>query len=139
MELFRNDVLTALFGVPADGARPLLRITAHVRTATRRWIAAAIGGYHDGENPLADDLASSFRAGIVILADRGFFSMDRWIRFSAADAHLAWRVKNGAKSVPFKTIRPLPDGSECCANRTACGPGAAAAPVTRTRNGSRTP
>ena len=27
-------------------------------------------------------------------------------------AHLAWRVKNGAKSVPFKTLRTLPDGSE---------------------------
>jgi hypothetical protein len=38
--------------------------------------------------------------------------MDRWIRFSAGGAHLAWRVKNGAKSVPFKTIRTLPDGSE---------------------------
>ena len=36
MELFRNDVLAAVFGVPADGARPLLRIAAHVRTATRR-------------------------------------------------------------------------------------------------------
>ena len=112
MELFRNDVLADVFGIPADGARPLLRIAAHVRTATRRWIAAAIGGYLDGENPLADDLAWSFAPGILNLADRGFFSMDRWIRFSAAGAHLAWRVKNGAKSVPFKTIRTLPDGSE---------------------------
>jgi len=46
------------------------------------------------------------------LADRGFFSMDRWIRFSATGAHLCWRVKNGAKSVPFKTLKTLPDGSE---------------------------
>jgi len=38
--------------------------------------------------------------------------MDRWLRFSAAGAHLAWRVKNGAKSVPFKTAQTLPDGSE---------------------------
>ena len=38
--------------------------------------------------------------------------MDRWIRFSARGAHLAWRVKNGAKSVPFKTIKTLKDGSE---------------------------
>ena len=121
MELFRNEVLTCEFGTPADGARPLLRITAHVRTATRRWIAAAIGGYHDGENPLADDLASSFTAGILNLADRGFFSMDRWIRFSAAGAHLAWRVKNGAKSVPFKTIRVLPDGSELVMLRESDG------------------
>jgi hypothetical protein len=112
MELFRDEVLADVFGIPADGARPLLRIAAHVRTATRRWIAAAIGGYLDGENPLADGLAWSFTPGILNLADRGFFSMDRWIRFSAAGAHLAWRVKNGAKSVPFKTIRALRDGSE---------------------------
>jgi hypothetical protein len=112
MELFRNDVLADTFGVPADGARPLLRAVAHVRTATRRWIAAAAGGYRDGENTLADELEASFRPGILNLADRGFFSMDRWIRFSAAGAHLAWRIKNGAKSVPLKTLRALPDGSE---------------------------
>ena len=46
------------------------------------------------------------------LADRGFFSMNRWIRFSARGAELAWRIKNGAKSVPLKTLRTLPDGSE---------------------------
>ena len=121
MELFRNDVLADVFGVPADGARPLLRIAAHIRTATRRWIAGAAGGYLDGENPLADDLAWSFAPGILNLADRGFFSMDRWIRFSAAGAHLAWRVKNGAKSVPFKTIRTLPDGSELVMLRESDG------------------
>ncbi len=38
--------------------------------------------------------------------------MDRWIRFSATGAHLAWRIKNGAKSVPLKALRTLPDGSE---------------------------
>jgi hypothetical protein len=112
MELGRNDVLEDEFGVPAERARPLLRVTAHVRTATFRWISAAIGGYHDGENALADQLEDSFRPGMLNLADRGFFSMHRWIRFSAAGAHLAWRIKNGAKSVPVKTVRTLPDGSE---------------------------
>ena len=63
MELARNDVLDGEFGTPADGARPLLRVTAHVRTATFRWIGAAIGGYHDGENALADQLEGSFRPG----------------------------------------------------------------------------
>jgi Transposase DDE domain/Insertion element 4 transposase N-terminal len=112
MELARNDGLEGEFGTPADGARPLLRVTAHVRTATFRWIGAAIGGYHDGENALADQLEDSFAPGILNLADRGFFSMHRWIRFSGTGAHLAWRIKNGAKSVPLKTIRTLPDGSE---------------------------
>jgi len=112
IELFSNDELADAFGVPAGGTKPKIRIAAHVRTGSRRWIAAAAGGYHDGENALADQLEASFTAGIVNLADRGFFSMDRWIRFSAAGAHLAWRVKNGAKSVPFKTLRVLKDGSE---------------------------
>ena len=38
--------------------------------------------------------------------------MHRWIRFSGAGAELAWRVKNGAKSVPARTLETLPDGSE---------------------------
>ena len=112
MELARNDVLEGEFGTPADGARPLLRVTAHVRTATFRWTGAAIGGYHDGENALADQLEGSFGPGMLNLADRGFFSMHRWIRFSGTGAHLAWRIKNGAKSVPLKTVKTLPDGSE---------------------------
>jgi hypothetical protein len=112
IELFSNDELAGAFGVPTGGTKPKIRIAAHVRTASRRWIAAAIGGYLDGENTLADELEASFTNGILNLADRGFFSMDRWIRFSANGAHLAWRVKNGAKSVPFKTIKTLPDGSE---------------------------
>jgi hypothetical protein len=112
MELARNDVLEGEFGTPADGARPLLRIAAHVRTASRRWIGAGIGSYHDGENDLADRLEWSFKPGMLNLADRGFFSMDRFLRFSAAGAHLAWRVKNAAKCVPFRTVRALPDGSE---------------------------
>jgi len=36
------------FGVPTGGTKPKLRIVAHVRTGSRRWIGAAIGGYHDG-------------------------------------------------------------------------------------------
>ena len=112
MEVAGNDVLAGEFGTPADGAKPLLRITAHVRTATFRWIGAAAGGYHDGENALADQLEESFGPGMLNLADRGFFSMDRFLRFSARGAHLAWRVKNAAKSVPLRVIRTLPDGSE---------------------------
>ena len=98
VELARNGVLKDAFGTHADGARPLLRDAAHVRTATGRWIGAALGGYHDGENALADQLGATFGARKLNLADRGFFSMDRWLRFSASGADLAWRVKNGPVS-----------------------------------------
>ncbi len=83
-----------------------------LHSGARRWRAAVIGGYLDGENALADGLQDAFGPGQLNLADRGFFSMDRWIRFSGTGAHLLWRVKNGAKSVPFRTLRILKDGSE---------------------------
>ena len=56
IEMFPDDGLADAFGVHAGGTKPKIRIAAHVRTGSRRWIAAAIGGYHDGENTLADQL-----------------------------------------------------------------------------------
>jgi len=120
-ELDGNPELAAAFGVPAGGKHPMLRIVALVRTATHRWAAAAAGGYHDGENALADLLESALAAGMINLADRGFFSMDRFLRFSATGAQLCWRLKNGAKSVPCKTVKTLPDGSELVMLRESDG------------------
>ena len=111
-EVFNCPELAAEFGVPEGGTKPKIRIVAHLQAGTRRWKAAAAGGYHDGENTLADQLEGSLGEGMLNLADRGFFSMDWWLRFSGTGAHLCWRVKNSARSVPFRTIRPLHDGSE---------------------------
>ena len=112
LELFGDPLLAQEFGIPAPGARPLLRLVGLLHSGTRRWKAAAVGRYLDGENALADQLQNAFGPGQLNLADRGFFSMDRFIRFSGAGADLLWRVKNGAKCVPFKTLRLLKDGSE---------------------------
>jgi hypothetical protein len=112
LELFNDPLLADEFGIPAPGAKPLLRLVGLLHSGTRRWRAAVIGGYLDGENALADGLEPHFGAGQLNLADRGFFSMDRWLRFSGTGAHLLWRVKNGAKSVPFRTLCVLKDGSE---------------------------
>ncbi len=38
--------------------------------------------------------------------------MDRWRTAAATGAHLAWRVKNGARSLPARVVATLPDGSE---------------------------
>jgi hypothetical protein len=120
--------------VPAGGTKPKVRIVAHVRTGSRRWIGAAVGGYHDGENTLVDELAGTLRPGTLNLADRRFFSMDRRIRFSVTGAQPCWRVKNGARSVPFKTLKTLPDVSELVLLHESNGmlASAAATPATRT-------
>ncbi len=52
------------------------------------------------------------RPGTINLADRNFFSMHRWRVAAATGAHLAWRVKNGVKSLPAKVLETCPDGSE---------------------------
>ena len=112
LELFNDPLLAEEFGVPSPGAKPLLRLVGLLHSGTRRWKAAVIGRYLDGENAQADELESCFGPGQLNLADRGFFSMNRFIRFSGAGAHLLWRVKNGAKSVLFRTLDVLKDGSE---------------------------
>jgi Transposase DDE domain/Insertion element 4 transposase N-terminal len=112
LDLFNCPELAAEFGVPEGGTHPKLRLVALLQAGTMRWKAAAIGGYHDGENALADLLEGALGPGQLSLADRGFFSMDRWLRFSATGAHLLWRVKNAARSVPFRQLRALKDGSE---------------------------
>ncbi|HEX6522521.1 MAG TPA: IS4 family transposase, partial [Streptosporangiaceae bacterium] len=121
MELARDASLACEFGSSTEAGRPLLRVVAHVRTATRRWIAAEPGSYLEGENELADRLEWSFRPGMPNLADRGFFSMDRFVRFAATGADLAWRVKNSAKSIPCKRPEVLPDGSELVVLRESDG------------------
>src|SRR5437762_7479 len=112
LDLFNCPELAAEFGVPEGGRHPKLRLVALLQAGTMRWKAAAIGGYHDGENALADQLEDALGPGQLSLADRGFFSMDRWLRFSAAGAHLLWRVKNAARSVPFRPPRTPQDRSE---------------------------
>ncbi|HVB41434.1 MAG TPA: IS4 family transposase, partial [Streptosporangiaceae bacterium] len=112
LELFNDPLLAEEFGIPSPGAKPLLRLVGLLHSGTRRWKAAVAGRYLDGENALADRLQDAFGPGQLNLADRGFFSMDRWLRFSGTGAHLLWRVKNSAKSVPFRTLHVLKDGSE---------------------------
>ncbi len=157
LDLFPCPELAREFGVPRLGTRPVLRAVALLQAGTMRWKAAALGGYHDGENALADQLAWALGAGQLCLADRGLFSMDRWLRFSGTGAHLLWRVKNAARSVPFTHLKALKDGSElvllresptmlCTRRREAGNPALSRLPdtvarlvcftvVTRTRSG----
>jgi hypothetical protein len=99
------------FAVPSGGRHPQARLVTLVSCGTRRVRAAAVGSYATSEQELVDSLAGALTPGTLNLADRNFFSMARWVAFAASGAQLAWRVKNGARSLPAKTIEVLPDGS----------------------------
>jgi acyl-CoA thioester hydrolase len=112
LDLFACPELAAESGVPEGGTSPKFRAVGLLQAGTMRWKAAVLGSWHDGENTLCDRVEGALGPGQLSLAGRGFFSMDRWLRFSVTGAHLLWRVKNTARAVPFRHLRTLKDGSE---------------------------
>ena len=103
--------MRAGFTTPSKGRFPQARMVALIACGNRWLLAARIASSGVSEQALADSLISELRPGTVNLADRGFFSMDRWTRAAATGAHLVWRVKNGARSLPARLDQALPDAS----------------------------
>lgn len=118
----------AAFGRPAGGGKrkagaaagqdpppvaggPQLRLVALVACGTRALLDAAIGpftGKGAGERALAAQLLGSLRPGMLLLADRNFYSWQLWRDAAATRAHLLWRVQAAIRLAP---LRKLPDGS----------------------------
>jgi hypothetical protein len=111
LDLAATEENAAEFAVPAGGKRPQARLLTLTDCGSRRVRAAAAGSCATSEQELVDPLGEALGPDELNLADRNFFSMARWVAFSATGAQLAWRVKNGKKSLPAKTIGVLPDGS----------------------------
>lgn len=110
-DLAATAEVTAQFATPSGGRFPQARLVTLIACGTRWILAARLGCSALSEQHLVDQLADTLQPGTLNLADRNFFSMARWVRFTATGAHLAWRVKNGAKSLPARIVRVLPDGS----------------------------
>jgi Insertion element 4 transposase N-terminal/Transposase DDE domain len=112
---------TAFFGKPGhkgkngngpaagEAAYPQARLVTLVACGTRALLGAAIGPLGDGERKLAAQLAGLLVPGMLLLADRGFYSWRLWKDAAAAGADLLWRVQGGGLRLPV--IRELPDGS----------------------------
>ncbi|MBV9921318.1 MAG: IS4 family transposase [Pseudonocardia sp.] len=106
----------ASFGRPGvnkgeKAAFPQARILALAECGTHAIFAARVGTYLESEARLAEQLLSAFTPGMLILADRGFFSYVLWRKASATGADLLWRIRTD-KSGPKPThLRDLDDGS----------------------------
>jgi hypothetical protein len=59
-------------------------------------IDAALGPYSTGEQDFAEEILRSLHPGMLMLADRGFFSYTHWDKAHATGADLLWRVKSNA-------------------------------------------
>lgn len=99
------------YATPSGGRFPQARVVTLVVCGTRRVLGAVLDSCALSEQALWDPVVGQLRPGTLNLADRNFFSMHRWRTAAGTGAHLIWRVKNGAKSLPAKVITTLADGS----------------------------
>ena len=94
-----------------QAAFPQARLVGLVECGTHVLFAAEIGKYFDSEATLTEPLLAQLRPGMVLLADRGFFSYALWRRASATGADLLWRIGMSATAPQPVHVEDLPDGS----------------------------
>jgi hypothetical protein len=90
------------------GAFPQVRLVALSETGTHAICAAAMGPLSRGENALADELMPRLEPGMLCLADRGFYSFERFQNARQTGAQLLWRVR---ANMVLPREKQLPDGS----------------------------
>jgi hypothetical protein len=90
-----NDAFFGRLG-SARGERsafPQLRLVELGECGTHALFAVAMGPCSTGETTLAQDLLASLGPGMLLLADRGFFSFPLWEKAARTGAELLWRTK----------------------------------------------
>jgi len=90
------------------GAFPQLRVVALAESGTHAIFNAALGPYSCSEQELAERLWGSLGDGMLCLADRGFYSYERFQGARRSGAQLLWRVK---ADVGLPREQTLADGS----------------------------
>ena len=94
-----------------QAAFPQARVVALAECGTHAVFAAEIGKYTNSENTLAERLLPWLRPGMLLLADRGFFSFALWRTASATGADLLWRIRIDSAGPRAQPVQDLPDGS----------------------------
>jgi len=99
LDLADTEANDAEFGRPgskregSSGAFPQLRLVGLAECGTHAIVDVAMGGYKEAEQRLVPRLIESFSPGMLVLADRGFFSHALWTSAQASGADLLWRTK----------------------------------------------
>jgi hypothetical protein len=91
----------AEFGRPGTGrgdgrgAFPQVRLVGLAECGTHALTGAAMGACSTGEPTLTRDLLPQLGPGMLVLADRNFYSHGLWTEAAATGAQLLWRTKAG--------------------------------------------
>ncbi|MEU2222243.1 IS4 family transposase [Streptomyces sp. NPDC018347] len=100
------------FAGPSTGGTPFgfpqVRAAVLAEIGTHAILDAGLGGYRDGERRLAYPLASSTDPGDLVIADRGFWSVEFVHAFTTSGAHLLARLQSNHLGT---TQAELPDSS----------------------------
>jgi Insertion element 4 transposase N-terminal/Transposase DDE domain len=106
-----SDANLKEFGKYEGGTRrpfPQVHVVGLGECSTHAVVAAVVGTIYDGERKLAAGLLAAVSPGMLVLADRGFFSFELWAQYLVTGTDLLWRVTAGIK-LPVTEV--LPDGS----------------------------
>ena len=95
-------------GGRGDSAFPQVRKVSLVELGTHVEVAMAVGGYHDSEQKLVEQLWDHLPPDALLLEDRGFFSYAHWKKLDARGTKLLIRLKD---NLILRSIQRLPDGS----------------------------
>jgi hypothetical protein len=106
----------AFFGRPGvnkgeQAAFPQARVVALAECGTHAIFTAQVGAYTQSEAVLAERLLSELEPGMLVLADRGFFSYALWRKAIGTGADLLWRIRSDRAGPKPSHVRDLPDGS----------------------------
>jgi hypothetical protein len=103
LDLADSEANVEWFGRPPSsrgggrgGAFPQVRVLGLAECGSHAIVDAALGAYRQGEQSLAESVLRSLRPGMLLLADRGFFSYPLWDKARATGADLLWRLKSNA-------------------------------------------
>lgn len=93
-------------------AFPMARVLAVAECGTHAIFAARVGTFRDSEAALAGEwLPGALEPGMLLMADRGFFSYALWRACAATGADLLWRIRTDRSGPKPVHIADLPDGS----------------------------
>jgi len=112
LDVADTDENEKAFGRPKAGRGksgfPQIRLVSLVENGTHVLFGSQIAGCSTAEAALADLVIGSVREGMLCLADRYYFSYERWKKAGKPGVALLWRIRAGM-NLPH--IQRLSDGS----------------------------